>query len=337
MVLLLLLACVPPAATVAGRDSAGEDHDDGDRDDDADGDGFPAWDRAADPARADCDDDDPAVHPGVERLVPAGPFWQGDDAIPDASPAHEVTLSAYCMDVYEVTNARMVVYLDALRAAGTPDTAPSGHLVYDFWDDDDDVPERILDLGDAYAVQAGYEDHPVTEMWAEGAMAYCAARGQRLPTEAEWEKAARGDGDHRHHPWGDEPPDCGRANHRPGEETDLVEPCLDDTTPVGSYPDGVSPYGLFDLAGNVAEVTADWYRADYYAEAPAEDPPGPPDGEAEFGTGWGSARVNRGGGFASSRSTLDVSARIPDPAEGTSNGVGFRCARTPVATVDAPG
>jgi len=102
---------------------------------------------------------------------------------------------------------------------------------------------------------------------------------------------------------------------------------VDDTMPVGSYPDDISPYGALDMSGNVAEWVTDYYDPDYYADCPDVDPPGATSGTYEFGYGWDDARVGRGGAFPGTNTDSTVWAREVSPAEGNSNGVGFRCVR----------
>jgi formylglycine-generating enzyme required for sulfatase activity len=308
---MLLLACASPEPEAGSRD-------------DLDGDGFFASDE--DPARVDCDDADPAVTPATERYVPAGAFTRGEDGVADAEPARQIALSAFCIDVVEVTNAQFVAFLEARAEAGSPNADELGRALYDFDDTDDTFPARIdADL----TVMDGYADHPVVEVWHWSGEAYCDWRGVALPTEAQWEKAARGT-DARAWPWGDEAPTCDLADVGPVEAEDIAGACVGDTVPVGSYPDAASPFGMLDAAGNVAEWVADWYDAAYYAASPAEDPPGPDAGWAEdaMNPDGFEARVSRGGNFLTPPVVTTTYARYPEPADATSNGVGFRCARS---------
>ena len=135
-------------------------------------------------------------------LIPAGPFTMGSTEGPeDERPAHEVTLSAYSIDRFPVTNAQFAEFLNLqLSKAG-----PAARL-YDV----DDPDARIHRRGERWVADKGYENHPAVEVTWAGAVAYCAVRGKRLPTEAEWEKAARGT-DARRYPWGTEAPDRRRA------------------------------------------------------------------------------------------------------------------------------
>lgn len=216
------------------------------------------------------------------RLVPAGAFTMGSDSASDEQPIHQVRLPDYYMDIYEVTNAR---YKACVEAGGcTPPYSTS------FYND------------------ADYADHPVIYVdWGQ-AQTYCAWRGARLPTEAEWEKAARGT-DARTYPWGNNAPDKTLLNYNNN---------VGITSPVGSYPQGVSPYGLHDMAGNVWEWLADWYSETYYGTLGenAFDPQGPSSGDY---------RILRGGGwyydYRSSRSAYRLRVE-PDIRY---NDVGIRC------------
>jgi len=152
-------------------------------------------------------------------------------------------------------------------------------------------------------------DHPVVCVsWAQ-AKAYCEWAGKRLPTEAEWEKAARGD-DGRLFPWGNQAPSCELANH---------SGCGEGTHPVGSKTAGASPHGALDMAGNVYEWVADWHHEAYYELCPDRNPPGPPRGDK---------KIVRGGAFSYAADELTVHGRTFDRPEVAYDQVGFRCARS---------
>lgn len=170
--------------------------------------------------------------PGPMVLIPEGAFVMGsDDRLPDEGPAHKVNLKAYWIDVYEVTNEQYKAFIDA-----TDRRSPSHFRNRTF--------------------PGGKGDHPVTEVTWYDAEAYCQWAGKRLPTDQEWEKAARST-DGRMFPWGNEF-DSNKAN-TPQRWVKLKRE--GDTMPVGSFADGVSPYGLYDMSGNVWEWTASWYTA----------------------------------------------------------------------------
>jgi formylglycine-generating enzyme required for sulfatase activity len=187
--------------------------------------------------------------------VPAGEFIMGSPAgegADDEHPQHTVSLDAFWIDRTEVTNAQYRGCLDA-GACAKPQ----------YWGDS------------AYDA----DGQPVVGVVWNDAEAYCKWAGARLPTEAEWEKAARGT-DGRVYPWGNEDPTCERANYN----TDCVgKPAL-----TGSYPASASPYGALDMAGNVWEWVADWYAADTYGPSPQQNPTGPDSGDR---------RVLRGGSW----------------------------------------
>lgn len=221
------------------------------------------------------------AEPGEMVAVAAGEFTMGCDARNcggDEQPAHVVTLGAFEIDRTEVTQA---AYTACIIDGAC--TVPS----CDWSCDQPELPAGCV-------------------MWAQ-ANAFCNWAGKRLPTEAEWEKAARGDGGT--YPWGDDAPSCSRAN---------MAGCHDGLQPVGSAPDGASPYGALDMAGNVVELVADWYDAGYYLTSPATDPKGPETGKRYSG---------RGGGFKSDSDFLRASKRDwYDPTD-TAVSLGFRCAR----------
>jgi formylglycine-generating enzyme required for sulfatase activity len=199
--------------------------------------------------------------------VPAGEFLMGSlDSVGDDNehPQHTVYLDAFWIMQTEVTNAQYAKCVDA-GACSAPDNSR--------WQD------------------AAYADHPVTDVDWNQATEYAAWVGGRLPTEAEWEKAARGT-DGRTYAWGEEQPDQSLAN------------CcgfVNDTTPVGSYPAGASTYGALDMAGNVWEWTADWYDSGYYSRSPVQNPTGPSSGDY---------RVLRGGGYWGEAAVVRVANRV---------------------------
>lgn len=240
---------------------------------------------------------------GMEMVyVPAGTFLMGStsddpDANADEFPQHEVYLDAFWIDRTEVTNAMYAVFLNL-----------KGNQLEDgkTWLDADDGDARIKLSGGEWQAQSGYENHPVGEVTWYGAEAYCEWAGRRLPTEAEWEKAARGD-DGRTYPWG-EGIDCDHAQYNA---------CPGDTIPVGSKTSGISPYGALDMAGNVWEWVADRYYTDYYEESPRENPLGPISG------GY---RVLRGGLWFSPPSHVRASDRGRLNPKEAYIYAGFRCA-----------
>lgn len=233
--------------------------------------------------------------------VPAGPFTMGsDDGAADERPAHTVTLRAFEIDRLPVSNDAFAQFLER---HGEVDA--QGRRYFD-WDDRD---ARIRRVGAEWRADAGYGDHPVVEASWLGALAYCRWLGKRLPTEAEWEKAARG-ADGRRYPWGDEAPGPRHARFASG---------WNETAPAGAHAAGASPYGALDMAGNVWEWVSSAYRPyPYRVDDGREDPaPGP-------------MRGTRGGGHDSPAAELRATERGRNlsraPAAGHHN-IGFRCAR----------
>src|SRR5262245_61803051 len=228
-------------------------------------------------------------------FIPAGPYLRGrshslpDDhlkwfptLLKDDQPARQVFVSAFYLDENEVTNGQ---YLAFVKATGhkAPYNWPKGEL------------------------PTGKEKFPVVDVSWDEANAYCRWAGKRLPTEAEWERAARGLTEGRRYPWGDDPPS--KSNSRfdsvdgPGEVKQFQP----------NY------FGLYDVAGNVWEWCGDWYAKDYYASAPERDPPGPASGLY---------RTLRGGSWADEAKFLTCAHRSwARPAERSPN-IGFRCAQS---------
>ncbi len=238
-------------------------------------------------------------------LVPAGNYQMGCDYVHDAkcadweSPRHTVYLDAYYIDMYEVTNARYKACVDA-GACAAPDPTSSR-------------------TRPNYYGNPAYSDYPVLGRSWDQATTFCAWEGKRLPTEAEWEKAARGSSDTRLYPWGDEMPTCQLANWGP------FDGCVGDTSEVGSYPDGASPYGVMDMAGNVWEWVNDYFDPDYYSVSPIENPQGPVATPPEYA----GLHPLRGGSHFYSGDWQRVTIRFIWPYELHHHEIGIRCARTP--------
>lgn len=217
-----------------------------------------------------CFDDIITPHPTTYRtrpegmvLIPAGEFSMGDHhdvGWSDEKPVHDVYLDAYYIDKYEVTNAQ---YADFLNAYGKNEDAV-GHELLDI----DDSGCLIEKVGDTYQPKAGYENHPVVLVSWYGAGAYAQFYGKRLPTEAQWEKAARGGLVGNKYPWGNNITHDD-ANYYGTGGRDIWSR----TSPVGSFPP--NGYGLYDVAGNVWEWCADEYNSTYYSKSPKENPLGP--------------------------------------------------------------
>ncbi len=238
------------------------------------------------------------------RLVPAGEFTMGSNKGYSEKPIHQVYLDAYYMDTYEVTNT---LYEACVNVSVC------------------DLPhETSFRTHSSYYGNSQFNDYPVINVDWYQAKIYCEWRGARLPTEAEWEKAARGMDD-RSYPWGaffdgTKVNYCDKnCNAAVGWVDSSYNDRYAETAPVGSYPNGISPFSLYDMAGNVAEWVADWYSSTYYQIAPFENPFGPSNGEfrALRGGSWWDADFNV---RTWNRSWLD-----PDSWD---DAVGFRCARS---------
>jgi formylglycine-generating enzyme required for sulfatase activity len=217
--------------------------------------------------------------------VPAGEFTMGcntavdNECADDELPMRVVNLDAFEIDRTEVSQDQYASCVNA--GACAPPTCA--------WD-------------------CGAGSLPAGCITQDDAEYFCAWAGKRLPTEAEWEKAARGS-DGRKFPWGNEAPDCSRVN---------MSGCTNERSPVGSLPAGASPYGALDMAGNMVEMVADYYDPSYYAVAPNANPLGPPSG---------STYVGRGGGWKSLPYWHRTSVRDWYDPDDAGKSLGFRCAR----------
>ncbi len=241
--------------------------------------------------------------------VPEGEFVMGAEnpELEGSSPVHTVNLDAFWIDQTEVTNG---MYQKCAEAGGCnpPSSARS-------------------DTRDAYYGNPEYADYPVIYVDWYSAMDYCTWAGRRLPTEAEWEKAARGI-DGAKFPWGNGDVSGNLLNFADSNsDTAWADRSIDDgyadTAPVGSYPEGASPYGALNMAGNVNEWVADWYDGDYYSVSPESNPTGPESGASE------NRRVFRGASFIDIGFAAESALRRRHSPGDASRGGGFRCAVSP--------
>lgn len=266
-------------------------------------------------------------------LVPAGEFWMGSSPAtvtklveecqkhqsqPSEAqcftwyerelPRHRVALDAVYIDRHEVTNALFERFVRATGYKTTAEREGTGWA----WQQKDRTWKWVKVEGAEWrkptgAGSSGLPQHPVVQVSWHDAEAYCRWAGKRLPTEAEWEKAARST-DGRRYPWGEQW-DASKAN---GQMT------VGTTKPVGSYPAGVTPYGIQDMSGNAAEWVADWFDATYYQRSADRNPKGPD---------TGAFRVHRGGAWDSGPILLRTSERGNSTPDARNANRGFRCAR----------
>jgi formylglycine-generating enzyme required for sulfatase activity len=237
-------------------------------------------------------------------LVPAGAFWMGrDDGPPDEAPLHRVFVSDFWIDRHKVTNAEFAMFLNAVGP-----TSSDGERRYD-WDDADARIHRVPSGATAgWAADPRFARHPAVEVSWFGARDYCRWRGRRLPTEAEWEKAARGD-DRRPYPWGWDPPTAERA---------IFGRPYNATAPTDGRPSGASPHGVADMMGNLREWTSTVFHLYPYRQD---------DGREGF-TGRDRVVV-RGASHDDPPTLLAVTTRHAYDRRGAAAGhhhVGFRCA-----------
>ena len=231
--------------------------------------------------------------------IPAGSFEMGDamnepdEWMEGSRPVHTVKLDAFYIDIHEVTVGRYKQFL-----AETGYRQPPWHDV-NWFSPTDDHPMIFVDVNDA--------------------VAYCKWAGKRLPTEAEWEYAARGELVGKRYPWGDEKTDGSQCNFADkNASADWANAEVDDgyatCSAVGSYP--ANGYGLYDMAGNVYEWCADWWDPDYYSQSPAKNPAGPD---------TGTSRLLRGGAWRNGARALRVANRLYDFPNKRDVNRGFRC------------
>ncbi len=232
----------------------------------------------------------------------------------DSIPAHQTTVDPFQMEIYEVTVAQYVAFLNWLGpnshktgCQGNPCASTTAEDQYSYVQFD----------GTTYSVvnPQFYSNHPITYVTWYGAQEYCSTINRRLPTEAEWERAARGP-ENRIYPWG-MTFDTARAASSVDEQIGTV--------PVNAYPNGLSPYNIYNMAGNVSEWVYDWYQPDYYTQQinnPVPNPNGPISGLE---------RVHRGGSWDTAPLFLRTVHRLSWPPNSGSASIGFRCAKDAVA------
>jgi formylglycine-generating enzyme required for sulfatase activity len=231
----------------------------------------------------------PAETPMAE--IPAGEFAMGLDgmqALEDERPKHQVWLPAFFIDIYEVTTVQYASFL-----------AATNHLAPWQW--------NMVDLSQ-------HSDRPVIGVDWSDADVYCRWKGKRLPTEAEWEKSARGT-DGRLYPWGNRAPNKDLANFASGARFNYGQVLM----PVQSYEHGKSPYGLLQMAGNVWEWVQDWYATNYYEISSEHNPQGPEQGQF---------KVLRGGSWSDLPKYLLAYGRFKLPPDTRNSYTGFRCAKS---------
>jgi formylglycine-generating enzyme required for sulfatase activity len=222
--------------------------------------------------------------------IPAGEFQMGSENGGDIERVHTVYLDTYRIGKYEITNRQ---YAQCVKAR---------------------ICRVVSDVGE------GKELHPVVNVNWYDAKAFCGWVGGRLPTDAEWEKAASWDDGtkrKRTYPWG-ETINCSYVNYY--SKDGRTDYCVGDTTPVGSYENGKSPYGLYDMAGNVWEWVNDWYSDTYYQSLPSSNP---------LGRDTGQERVLRGGAWVNFDIYVRSVVRSAINPSIAYNFFGFRCARSP--------
>jgi formylglycine-generating enzyme required for sulfatase activity len=239
--------------------------------------------------------------------IPAGEFLMGSadndrDANDDEKPAHRVSLAPFSIDKFEVTNVQYRKCVEAGKCSPPARTRSATR--------------------ETYYGNAAFDNYPVIYVSWFDAKGYCEWTGKRLPTEAEWERGARGN-DSRLFPWGNiwdgsKLNSCDR--NCPFDYKDkTIDDAQADTSPVGFYPAGASPLGLMDMSGNVSEWVADWYSGGYYATLPRTNPKGPATGQE---------KVLRGGAWTTTKEPSRTTNRErTSPPDGKQDDIGFRCVK----------
>ena len=258
-------------------------------------------------------------------LIPAGEFEMGDpfnEGTTYERPVHTVFVDDFYIDVYEVTNAMYAKFLNAMGKH----VGDTGHIWLDIGDGD----EMIELVGGQYQSKAGFEDYAVVEVSWYGASAYAQWAGKRLPTEAEWEKAARGGQVGERYPWGNDDPDGSQCNYADKNTSySWSDQNADDgyqtTAPVGLYPP--NGYELYDIAGNVWEWCVDELDVEFYENSPKENPVSGgttllmPDNFNSIRE----RRILRGGSWHSTPEILRAAYRYSSEPAVTLSYFGFRC------------
>lgn len=308
----------------------------------------------------------PGTAPTGMVWIPGGEFYMGTEArdykgeqFIDALPVHRVYVDGFWMDATEVTNEQFAEFVKATNYLTVAEQQP------DPSEFPKDVPAEKLkpfsslfkkpasevDLNDFHMWwQIGYgaswkapegsgsdlkgrEKHPAVHISYEDAIAYCKWAGKRLPTEAEWEFAARGGLDKKKYPWGDDLTPGGKwmANVWQGKfpAQNTRDDGFETTSPVATYP--ANTYGLYDMAGNVWEWCSDWYRAEYYQQSPRKNPTGPSFG-FDLRESDQQKRVQRGGSFLCADNYCErylLGTRHPGEPRSAANHLGFRCVKEP--------
>jgi formylglycine-generating enzyme required for sulfatase activity len=284
--------------------------------------------------------------------IPAGEFWMGDDDIgfADTKPVHKVAVEGFWLDRTEVTNRQFAAFVAETGHVTLPergsDGFPPGSIVFrqldgpvdlrdhkQWWAFDTEASWRHPE-GAGSSIE-GREDHPVVHVTWSDAVAFARWAGKRLPTEAEWEYAARGGLDRKRYCWGDEllPGGKWQANIWQGDfpYRNTMEDGYRTTAPVASFPP--NGFGLHDMAGNVWEWCNDWYSPDYYARSPARNPQGPLEQDSFDPAEPGMVkRVQRGGSFLCSDQycvRYRPGGRGKGDPKSSHSHVGFRCAMSP--------